>query len=60
MPEEVNQLILDKINESDESDEIKAFVKRVLNHELTQYTGQGGSYSDKYERLAKDVRGDEA
>ncbi len=52
MKSDINQMILDKINESDEEEWVKDFAKKALSFERSQYV-EGGEYTDFYESTAK-------
>jgi hypothetical protein len=52
MESDINQMILDKINESDEEEWVKDFAKKALSFERSQYV-EGGEYTDFYESTAK-------
>lgn len=60
MSSDINQMILDRINQSDEEDWVKDFAKKILSFERTQYTGKGGKFRDYYANTAAETHpGDE-
>jgi|APHM01.1.fsa_nt_gi hypothetical protein len=52
MSSDINQMIINRINESDEEEWVKDFAKKILSFERTQYTGKGGNFRDYYESAA--------
>ena len=53
---EINKEILDKIDESDESDNVKDFIRKALEWEYEKIDEQNKKKKKKYDNLVKRYR----
>lgn len=54
--DEINELILEKVDEAADEERVKNLLKDLLNFERTQYTGRGrgGGYIKKYREFGRE------